>query len=141
MAQGHTVRTVIWAGASPSAHVTTDAYERIAGEIVEAAREGGYDAVYLDLHGAMVAEHLDDGEGELLARVRQAVGPAVPVIASLDLHANVTARCWARPTDWPPSAPIRTWTWPTPASTPPACCWPASKPAPTGTAPSAACPS
>ena len=92
MAQGHTVRTVIWAGASPSAHVTTDAYERIAGEIVEAAREGGYDAVYLDLHGAMVAEHLDDGEGELLARVRQAVGPAVPVIASLDLHANVTAQ-------------------------------------------------
>ena len=90
MAQGHTVRTVIWAGASPSAHVTTDAYERIAGEIVEAAREG--DAVYLDLHGAMVAEHLDDGEGELLARVRQAVGPAVPVIASLDLHANVTAQ-------------------------------------------------
>ena len=92
VAQGHTVRTVIWAGASPSAHVTTDAYERIAGEIVEAAREGGYDAVYLDLHGAMVAEHLDDGEGELLARVRQAVGPAVPVIASLDLHANVTAQ-------------------------------------------------
>ena len=92
VAQGHTVRTVIWAGASPSAHVTTDACERIAGEIVEAAREGGYDAVYLDLHGAMVAEHLDDGEGELLARVRQAVGPAVPVIASLDLHANVTAQ-------------------------------------------------
>ena len=135
------MRTVIWAGASPSAHVTTDAYERIAGEIVEAAREGGYDAVYLDLHGAMVAEHLDDGEGELLARVRQAVGPAVPVIASLTCTPTSPPRCWARPTAWPPSAPIRTWTWPTPASTPPACCWPASKPAPTGTAPSAACPS
>ncbi|WP_263911905.1 M81 family metallopeptidase [Achromobacter sp. 79A6] len=92
LADGHTVSTVIWAGASPSAHVTRDAYERIAGEIVEAARAGGYDAIYLDLHGAMVAEHLDDGEGELLARVRAVAGPDLPVVASLDLHANVTAQ-------------------------------------------------
>ena len=92
LAQGHTVRTVIWAGASPSANVTRDAYERIAGEIVDAARAGGFDAIYLDLHGAMVAEHLDDGEGELLARVRALVGPGLPVVASLDLHANVTAQ-------------------------------------------------
>ncbi|KAG1186178.1 hypothetical protein G6F35_014707 [Rhizopus arrhizus] len=48
------------------------------------------DGVYLDLHGAMVTEHLDDGEGELLKRVRELVGPHVPVVASLDLHANVT---------------------------------------------------
>ncbi len=92
LADGHTVSTVIWAGASPSAHVTLDAYERIAGEIVDAARAGGYDAIYLDLHGAMVAEHLDDGEGELLARVRAVAGPSLPVVASLDLHANVTAQ-------------------------------------------------
>src|SRR5690606_14375766 len=39
-----------------------------------------------------VCEHVDDGEGEILARVRQAVGPKVPVVASLDLHANVTRR-------------------------------------------------
>jgi len=91
-AQGHSVHPVIWAGASPSAHVTRDAFERIAGEILDAAQSGRYDAVYLDLHGAMVTEHLDDGEGELLARVRQIVGPNVPVVASLDLHANVTAR-------------------------------------------------
>ncbi len=92
LADGHSVSTVIWAGASPSAHVTRDAYERIAGEIVDAARAGGYDAIYLDLHGAMVAEHLDDGEGELLARVRAVAGPGLPVVASLDLHANVTAQ-------------------------------------------------
>ncbi|WAI82128.1 MULTISPECIES: M81 family metallopeptidase [Achromobacter] len=91
-AQGHSVHPVIWAGASPSAHVTRDAFERIAGEILDAAQSGRYDAVYLDLHGAMVTEHLDDGEGELLARVRQIVGPNVPVVASLDLHANVTAQ-------------------------------------------------
>jgi microcystin degradation protein MlrC len=48
------------------------------------------DGIYLDLHGAMVVESFDDGEGELLRRVREAVGARVPVAASLDLHANVT---------------------------------------------------
>lgn len=90
--RGWTLLPVIWAGASPSAHVTEDAFERIAGEIVAAARQGGFDAVYLDLHGAMVAEHTDDGEGTLLERMRAAVGAAVPIVASLDLHANVTER-------------------------------------------------
>src|SRR6516164_7246738 len=84
-AAGHTLVPVIWAGASASAHVTEDAYERIAGEIVDAVRRGGFDAIYLDLHGAMVAEHVDDGEGELLARVRGVVGKAMPLVVSLDL--------------------------------------------------------
>jgi microcystin degradation protein MlrC len=94
-AAGWQLVPVLWAGASPSAHVSADAYERIAGEIVAAAQQGGFDAVYLDLHGAMVSEAFDDGEGELLARVRRAVGAAVPVVASLDLHANVTERMLA----------------------------------------------
>ena len=51
---------------------------------------GPLDAVYLDLHGAMVTEHLDDGEGEVLARVRSAIGNDLPFVVSLDLHANVT---------------------------------------------------
>ncbi|MBO4122838.1 M81 family metallopeptidase [Cupriavidus gilardii] len=83
---------VIWAGASPSAHVATDAFERIAGEIVDAARAQRPDAIYLDLHGAMVTDEHDDGEGELLARLRAVVGAGVPIVASLDLHANVTQR-------------------------------------------------
>src|SRR5436305_10774266 len=77
--------------ASPSAHVTRDAYERIVKVMIEAiAAAQTLDAVYLDLHGAMVTEHLDDGEGEILARVRRVVGNDVPLVASLDLHANVT---------------------------------------------------
>ena len=91
-AEGHALMPVIWAGASPSAHVTRDAYERIAGEILSAARAGNFDAIYLDLHGAMVAEHADDGEGELLADLRAIVGPDLPIVASLDLHANVTEK-------------------------------------------------
>ena len=80
----------IWAGATPAAHVTRDAFERIAAEILDAARGGNFDGVYLDLHGAMVCEHDDDGEGVLLAALRAIVGPRVPLVASLDLHANVT---------------------------------------------------
>jgi microcystin degradation protein MlrC len=77
--------------ATPSAHVTEDAYERIVKVMVEGIEAAGRcDAVYLDLHGAMVAEHLDDGEGEVLARVRRVIGKDVPLVASLDLHANVT---------------------------------------------------
>jgi microcystin degradation protein MlrC len=89
---GHQPVPLVWAAATPSAHVTEDAYERIVGMLLEDLREGGpLDGVYLDLHGAMVAEHVDDGEGELLRRVRAAVGPRIPIVASLDLHANTTA--------------------------------------------------
>ncbi|MBS0529382.1 MAG: M81 family metallopeptidase [Proteobacteria bacterium] len=78
-------------GASPSAHVTKDAFERITKVITDGiAAAGQLDAVYLDLHGAMVTEHLDDGEGEILARVRKVIGPGLPLVVSLDLHANVT---------------------------------------------------
>jgi microcystin degradation protein MlrC len=81
----------IFAAASPCAHVTRDAYERIATVIVHGIKAAGaLDAVYLDLHGAMVSEHFDDGEGEILARVRRLIGNDVPLVASLDLHANVT---------------------------------------------------
>ena len=89
-AQGHSVLPVIWAGAGASAHTTEDAYERIAGEIIEAVKRKNYDAIYLDLHGAQVTEHLDDGEGELLSRVRAIVGTEMKIAVSLDLHANVT---------------------------------------------------
>lgn len=81
----------LWCAASPSAHVTEAAFERIAGRLLERiARAGPLDGVFLDLHGAMVCEHLDDGEGELLRRLRALIGPDVPVAVALDLHANVT---------------------------------------------------
>ena len=89
----HHVVPLAWAAASPSAHVTREAFESIVGSLLERLQQAmPVDGVYLDLHGAMVCEHLDDGEGEILARVRKLVGPKVPVVASLDLHANVTRR-------------------------------------------------
>jgi microcystin degradation protein MlrC len=92
-AAGAEVVPILWCIATPSAHVTQDAYERIAGEIIAGvAGAGRLDGIMLKLHGAMVARHIDDGEGELLARLRAAVGPDVPISVALDLHANVTAR-------------------------------------------------
>lgn len=83
---------LLWAGAIPSAHVCRNAYESITAEITSGiAAAGALDGVFLDLHGAMVAEHEDDGEGVLLQRIREIVGPEVPIVAALDLHGNVTA--------------------------------------------------
>jgi microcystin degradation protein MlrC len=90
-AQGHGLVATAWGAASPSAHVTTDAFERIVGELVVQLKKAlPVDGVYLDLHGAMVTEAHDDGEGEILRRVREVVGPRVPIAASLDLHCNFT---------------------------------------------------
>src|SRR6202011_6192740 len=90
-ARGWEMVPTISCGASPSAHVTKDAYERIVAVMIEGIKAAGpLDAVYLDLHGAMVTEHLDDGEGEILARVRKVIGNDLPLVVSLDLHANVT---------------------------------------------------
>jgi microcystin degradation protein MlrC len=90
-AAGWELVPTVWCGAPPSAHVTRDAYERVADMLVGGIRAAGaIDAVYLDLHGAMVTEHLDDGEGEILRRVREVIGAKLPMVVSLDLHANVT---------------------------------------------------
>src|SRR3977135_2765858 len=90
-ANGWEMVPTIACGASPSAHVTRDAFERIVKAMVDGIKAAGQlEAVYLDLHGAMVAEHLDDGEGEILARVRKVIGKELPLVVSLDLHANVT---------------------------------------------------
>jgi len=90
-ALGHSLVGTAWAAASPSAHVTAGAFEKILNGLIQNLTEAGpVDGVYLDLHGAMVSEEHEDGEGEILRRVRELVGPRVPIVASLDLHANVT---------------------------------------------------
>jgi microcystin degradation protein MlrC len=88
---GWTLVHPVSANANPSGIVTDDAFERIAGMILDAAEhQGPIDGVLLHLHGAMVVESHEDGEGELLSRLREKLGPEVPVVVTLDLHANVT---------------------------------------------------
>ncbi len=82
---------LLWASAEPSSYVSDDAFERLTDDLVARLHSAGrLDALYLDLHGAMVTESFEDGEGELLRRLREIVGPELPLVASLDLHANVT---------------------------------------------------
>ena len=77
----------IAANAWPSGPVEDEAFETMAEAIVGAV-EAGCDAAMLDLHGAMVTESLEDGEGELLRRVR-AAAPGLPVAVALDMHCNL----------------------------------------------------
>ncbi len=87
----HVLVPLLWANAVPGGLVEAAAFERIASTLIaDLAEMGPFDAVYLDLHGAMVTTAHEDGEGELLRRVRAVVGPDVLIVASLDWHANVT---------------------------------------------------
>ena len=95
-AAGADYTVAIAAAASPSGPVHNAAFEHIAGRIV-AAVAAGCDAVLLDLHGAMVTQSFEDGEGELLRRIR-AVAPDVPIGVALDMHTNLYDGMGARST-------------------------------------------
>src|SRR5499427_7024375 len=78
----------IAAGAPPSSPVEDAAYKHITDAICEAIAKGGFDGIMLDLHGAMVTETLEDGEGQFLKRL-WAIAPDTPIAVSLDMHANL----------------------------------------------------
>jgi microcystin degradation protein MlrC len=82
-----------WAFANPAGPVQDEAFERITAllcaELSKALDAGPLDGVYLDLHGAAVADSFPDMEGEILRRVRAIVGP-LPLTISLDPHCNLT---------------------------------------------------
>jgi microcystin degradation protein MlrC len=80
------------ADATPGGVVTADARETLLDEVLHGIERTDPDGILLALHGAMVSEGASDGDGYLLERVRRAVGDDVPVMASLDLHANVSER-------------------------------------------------
>ncbi len=74
----------------PSGPVSQDAFDQVTQTICDCVAEG-CDALLLDLHGAMVTEAHEDGEGELLERIRQ-VAPELPIGVGLDFHANMSQR-------------------------------------------------
>lgn len=79
--------------AAPSGTVAAEAFERIAEELLSVLRSAGkIDGVLVALHGATVSEEFPDADGEILERIRGAAGPAVPIIGTLDLHANVSQK-------------------------------------------------
>ena len=81
----------IFANAHPSAPTPRPILDAIVDEMLECIEAAGeVDALLLELHGAMVAEGIDDGEGHILRALRQQVGQDVPILAQLDIHANVS---------------------------------------------------
>jgi microcystin degradation protein MlrC len=84
----------VWA--TPSGLVTAEAIAHLTGLLRDGLRqamsEGPLDGMLLALHGAMVTEIDDDGDGYILRTVREIVGPDLPLVATLDLHANISPR-------------------------------------------------
>jgi microcystin degradation protein MlrC len=93
--QGASLIPALSAVTPPGGPIADAVYQDLRDRIVAGARETAPDGVYLDLHGAMLTQSLDDPEGDLLVRLREAVGGSVPIAVSLDLHAYVTDRMLA----------------------------------------------
>jgi microcystin degradation protein MlrC len=86
--EGAEILLPVAAEAAPSGPVSDEAFDHIAGAVCDAVRKG-CDAALLDLHGAMVTESHDDGEGELLRRIRK-IAPNLPIAVALDFHTNMS---------------------------------------------------
>lgn len=79
--------------AQPGGIVTREVFQSARDALLEAIeKQERVDGILLALHGAMVAEGYPDGEGALLETLRDKVGTEVPIIASLDLHCNLTKK-------------------------------------------------
>ncbi|HEV2275564.1 MAG TPA: M81 family metallopeptidase [Acidobacteriaceae bacterium] len=77
--------------AIPSGTITAEAYERLAHELIAALEDAlPVQGLLVALHGATVSADYPDADGEILRRIRQVVGPELPVIVTLDLHANIS---------------------------------------------------
>ena len=89
-AHGWHIEHVLSAAAGPSGSVERAAFEWLCDPIVAAVERGRCDGILLGLHGAMVLEFCEDGEGEILRRIRAACGDETPIAVTLDPHANVS---------------------------------------------------
>ena len=82
---------LVFTASHPWGPVRQAFFERALEDIVAGlTASGGVDAVYVANHGAMVATGSPDPDGDMLSRLRAAVGPEVPIVATLDLHANIS---------------------------------------------------
>ena len=83
---------LLTASTCPGAYLTAACYTALKTELLDRLRAAlPVDGVLLPLHGAAVAENAPDLEGDLIGAARQVVGPTVPIVVTLDLHAHVTA--------------------------------------------------
>ncbi|HXG10121.1 MAG TPA: M81 family metallopeptidase [Gemmataceae bacterium] len=83
---------IVMAWATPAGPVADDVFEEVTGYLIEQLRQQRPDGLLLALHGAMVAESYPDADGEVLERLRRALGPDFPIVVTLDLHGNLSER-------------------------------------------------
>jgi len=91
-AQNHAIAPLLYGATGASGMpLRRDIFEKLCSQMCQRLQEVlPVDGVFLAMHGAMVAEHIDDATGHVLAQIRHIVGPHIPIVATLDLHANVT---------------------------------------------------
>lgn len=83
----------------PGGAVTREAYESLVGKILDSLKKNGpFDGLFFDIHGAMSVVGLEDPEGDLISRIRKVIGTKTLISTSMDLHGNVSWRL-ARHTD------------------------------------------
>lgn len=88
---------LLFASACAGGPITSGCYELLRDELLERLDQVlPVDGVLLPLHGAALAEGLDDPEGDIIHAVRERVGPDIPIVVTLDLHAHITAEMVSR---------------------------------------------
>jgi microcystin degradation protein MlrC len=92
--EGFEAVPLLWGFAYPSGIINRSEYESLKSEFLDRLRiadsAGRLEGVLLDLHGAMVVEGIDDGDGDFVAAVRAAIGNDRPIAVTYDLHGNHT---------------------------------------------------
>jgi microcystin degradation protein MlrC len=91
-AEGFEPVPIVMAWATPSGPVTDEVFDEITGAIIDGVRRERPEGLLLALHGAMVAESHPDADGDVMARLRQALGADFPIVVTLDLHGNLSPR-------------------------------------------------
>ena len=95
----YTAYPTLMASATPAGPVTDDAFDRLTGMLIQHLKSiPKYEGLLLALHGALVAESYPDGDGEVLRRVREALGRDFPIVVTLDQHTNLSEQMVAEST-------------------------------------------
>jgi microcystin degradation protein MlrC len=90
--EGFEPMPIVMAWATPAGPVADTVFEEVVAHIIQGIQRQRPDGLLLALHGAMVTQSHPDADGEVLSRLRQALGPDFPIVVSLDLHGNLSAR-------------------------------------------------
>ncbi|MCG9127013.1 M81 family metallopeptidase [Candidatus Poribacteria bacterium] len=89
--QTYNMHPTLMASATPSGPVTDSAFEKLTDYLIDQFRSiNNLNGILLALHGALVVESYPDGDGEILKRLRDCFGESIPIVVTLDHHANVS---------------------------------------------------